>query len=269
MKIIYIIILFLFIKLSIKGQSGNTHRAFNIGEKISYNVYYNLGFMWFNAAEVFFDIDSTYYKNKKSYHFKSYGYTLPNYSWIYKVNDSYESIVDYYTFKPMYFYRDANEGSSRVKSEYRITDSLIYTDIYNSNLTNYKNKDTVSYEDSTFDILTTVYVYRNINYEILKPNDIYPIKVLVDGKIYKLHLHYLGIEDAEDDQDKIYRCRKFKVLVVKGSIFDGNEDVVVWISDDKSRVPIRIEAKIIIGSVVVKMKNIEGNKWLLESKRYN
>jgi hypothetical protein len=264
-RIINIFLILFFINNSVAGQCGNKQRAFDVGEKISYNVYYNLGFMWFNAAEVFFNIEDTLYNKKISYHFISYGNTLPNYNWIYKVNDYYESIVEKKTFKPQYFYKNTKEGGFNVRNKYNIIDTLIYSDINNSKIDGYK--DTIKYQQCTFDILTAVYACRSIDFAHLHKNDTIPVKVLIENEIYNLYLHYLGIEDKEDDNENIYRCRMFKVLVVKGTIFTGDEDVSVWISDDKSKTPIYVEAKIIVGSVVAKMRNIKGNRWLLSSKK--
>jgi len=38
--------------------------AFQSGEKISYNIMYNLGFIWVNAGKVDFSVDSTQFQNK-------------------------------------------------------------------------------------------------------------------------------------------------------------------------------------------------------------
>jgi hypothetical protein len=36
---------------------------------------------------------------------------------------------------------------------------------------------------------------------------------------------------------------------VSGTIFSGGEDLFVWITDDRNKIPILVEAKILVGSV--------------------
>ena len=38
-------------------------------------------------------------------------------------------------------------------------------------------------------------------------------------------------------------------MLVKGTIFKGGEDLLVWVTDDNKRVPVLVEAKILVGSV--------------------
>ena len=35
------------------------------------------------------------------------------------------------------------------------------------------------------------------------------------------------------------------------SIFEGGEKMTVWVSDDKNRVPVRVESPIVVGSVKI------------------
>lgn len=38
-------------------------------------------------------------------------------------------------------------------------------------------------------------------------------------------------------------------LLVAGDVFKGGENMKVWVSDDEYRIPVMVEAKIIVGSV--------------------
>lgn len=248
------------------SQCNPINNTFSSGEDVSYNVYYNLGFMWFNAAEVNFNVSFANYNNQKAYHFKSFGQTLPNYDWIFKVRDNYESIADSTTLKPLFFSKATNEGKYTVNNSYTFnhTDSLIFSTIENSETPKYR--DTIDMQDCTFDVLTAVYAFRNISYNTIAYGNTIPINMVIDNKIYNLYLRYIGIEIAENDNGTKYRCRKFQILMVEGTIFSGNEDIVVWVSDDKAKIPISVEAKILVGSIIAKVKKVEGNKWPLNSE---
>jgi hypothetical protein len=55
-----------------------------------------------------------------------------------------------------------------------------------------------------------------------------------------------------------YHAMKFHPVTQKGRIFDKEEDVTFWISDDENKIPLMIEAKILIGSIKVELTNSEG-----------
>ena len=49
--------------------------------------------------------------------------------------------------------------------------------------------------------------------------------------------------------------------MVEGTIFKGGEDMFIWVSDDKNRVPVLVEAKILIGSVKAYLTGTKGLRY--------
>jgi hypothetical protein len=47
-------------------------------------------------------------------------------------------------------------------------------------------------------------------------------------------------------------------LLIEGTIFKGGEDMYVWVTDDKNRIPVLVEAKILIGSVKAYLESAKG-----------
>lgn len=259
------ILLLLIWNLHAYGQCNLKNNTFQAGEYVSYNVYYKIGFLWFDAAYATFSISDTTYQSQKAYSFKSYGATRPNYDWIYKVRDNFSSVANANTLKPLYFNRNTSEGSYKVNNTYKFNyhDTIIYSSIYNSKIEPYS--DTLKLESCTFDVLTAIYACRLINIATLKINNTIPLKMIIDNKFHNLHLRYLGKENAALEDGSVYNCHKFSVLMVEGTIFSGGEDVHVWISDDKAKIPVRIEAKILVGSIIAQLNEINNNKWPLNS----
>lgn len=260
--ILYAVILF---SDNIYSQCNYTNTTFKSGEDISYNIYYNLGFMWFNAAQVNFRVSGIEYDNKPAFYFTSNGQTLLNYDWIFKVRDSYESIADSATLNPFYFSKNTNEGKYSAHNSYVFShaDSLIFSTINNNSIAQFN--DTIKMQQCTFDVLTAVYAFRSISYSTISCGDTIPINMVIDNEIYNLHLNYIGVEDAETDNEVVYRCRKFRILMVEGTIFSGNEDIVLWVSDDDAKIPIKVEADILVGSIIAIIDSVSGNQWPLKS----
>ncbi|MFA6401312.1 MAG: DUF3108 domain-containing protein [Salinivirgaceae bacterium] len=262
MKALFLVTGILFFTATISiAQCSVNNTVFNSGEEAYYQVYYHLGFIWLNAAGVSFKTEPLSYDGKKGFHFTSIGNTHPNYSWIYEVRDRFESKADSATLNPIWFSKNTSEGGIQAYNRYVFDQkySKIYTQIKNGDEP--MKADTLLMKGCVFDLLTAIYACRNLNFENKRINDTIPINLAIEDKIYPLHLRYLGKEEISTNDSKRYRCQKFSILLVEGTIFNGGEDMFVWVSDDKARVPIRIEAKILIGSIEANLDNHKGNKW--------
>ncbi len=75
-----------------------------------------------------------------------------------------------------------------------------------------------------------------------------PIRILIDSKIYDLYVRYLGRNRTKIAGRK-RDCYVFSPLLVEGDVFRGGENMKVWVSTDGYRLPLMVEAKILVGSV--------------------
>lgn len=246
-KILFVV--FFFISFKSLGQCDFSTSAFQPDEYISYTVYYNWSFIWLNAGEVFFRVSEINKNNQPFYHLYSYGSSHKSYDWIYKVRDTYQAHVDRETLKPDWFCRDTYEGGYETYNQYQFNykKNVIYSETNNSKKE--KELDTLEMKPCTFDVLSIIYYARNQNYDQYEVGTKIPITVIIDGEIYELYIRYLGKEVIKTRDKKEYRCIKFSPLLVEGTIFKGGEDMVVWVTDDKNRVPVLVEAKILVGSI--------------------
>jgi hypothetical protein len=92
----------------------------------------------------------------------------------------------------------------------------------------------------------------------LKIGDTIQINSILDNEIFTLYIRYLGRETIETRRGEKYRCIKFSALLIEGTIFKGGEDMFVWITDDDNRIPVLVEAKILIGSVKAYLESVTG-----------
>lgn len=83
--------------------------------------------------------------------------------------------------------------------------------------------------------------------------------MFIDDKVYNLYVRYLGKETVKTRYGK-FKAIKFKPLLIEGTIFKGGEKMVVWVSDDANKIPVRIESPISVGSVKVDMMGYKGTR---------
>ncbi|NPA35250.1 MAG: DUF3108 domain-containing protein [Chlorobi bacterium] len=251
----------------LKAQCTDTNIAFKSGEKVYYHAYYNWGFIWVNAGDVKFLVDkATYDGQEPAYLLRAYGRTYSSYDFLFKVRDTFEVYVDTMNLKPYEFYRVTNEGSTHTHHHYIFDreNKTIHTSISKDNGP-YKNS-VIPWPDCSFDLLSMVYKARNIDFDKYKPGDKIPINMVLDGKTYNLYIRYKGREKKKNRDGRKFNCLKFSPLLVDGTIFTSGEGMTVWVTDDKNRIPIIVEAKILIGSVKAVFIGAEGLRHPIEAE---
>ncbi len=85
--------------------------------------------------------------------------------------------------------------------------------------------------------------------------------MVIDGKVNYLFIRFLGKEVMEMPSEKKYSTIKFSALLVDGTIFDGGEDMTVWVSDDENKIPLKVEAKIKVGWIKAYLVDTKGLKY--------
>ncbi|RPH32561.1 MAG: DUF3108 domain-containing protein [Bacteroidales bacterium] len=235
--------------------------SFRSGEKVKYRAVYNWGFIWINAGDVVFSVNDTLFNGEDCYYFKSYGWSLKQYDWFFKVRDRFESIVSKDSLKPFWFVRDSYEGGNVVYNLYDFDykSSQLKVNSFTSNRPS--KQEMLPLKPNTFDVLSAIYFCRNINFEGLSKDQKIPLTMAIDNEVFNLYIRYLGRETITLHGGKTYSTFKFSAMLVKGTIFKGGEDLFVWVTDDKYRIPVLVEAKILVGSVKAILVGVEGIRY--------
>lgn len=247
-KIVLILVILSEILILKKTFSQETF-PFYVGENINYEIYYNVSFVWMNAGRVYFKVENKTINNKDYFNFISKGTTYKSYDLFYKVRDHYESIALKKTLSPIAFLRNSYEGGYAVNNSYIFDyfNKKIYTKVENSKMP--FKKDTLKINKKIYDPLSMIYKARTLDFSKYKANEKIPLTLIIDNEICDIYIRYLGKEKIKNRNDKEFECNKFSVLLIEGSIFSGGEDMTVWVSDDNRKIPILIEAKILVGSI--------------------
>lgn len=229
--------------------------AFQAGEKISMTVFYAVAGVYVNAGNATFTNTLETLNGKPVYHIVGEGKTNSSYDFLYKVRDKYESYIDTATMQPLKFVRNVNEGG------YKIYQNVSFNKTANTAITTdgvYKVPACVQ------DVVSAVFYARNVDFSKLQPNDKISFSMFLDNEVYNMYIRYLGRETIKTKYGK-FRAIKFKPLLIKGTIFKGGEDMVVWVTDDMNRIPVRIESPIVVGKVKIDMMSHEGLRYPLTS----
>ncbi|HEX7412418.1 MAG TPA: DUF3108 domain-containing protein [Bacteroidia bacterium] len=221
------------------GLPTKTNTAFKAGEVLSYRLHYGIVEAGVAILEVEPEIKD--FGGHKAYHIIGKGFSKGAFNLFFKVDDKFESYIDKDALVPWYFMRRCNEGGFIISQDYLFNHYLKKVDVVG---------DAKQYDipEGVQDMLSSFYFARNIDFTGAKENSIYEIPSFVDKQNWTLKIKYVCTEVINTDIGK-FRCLKFRPIVQTGNIFKKEEDLSVWVTDDKNHVPLRAQAKILVGSV--------------------
>lgn len=230
--------------------------AFSYNEKLSYRVHY--GFL--NAAVIKMEVGNKPIKvnGRQTYHIKANGRTLSTFDWMFKVRDRFETYIDQNALVPQKFKKAVQEDN------YKDHD-LVYFKHAKKNLYSSKAKGTIKMPQYTQDVISALYYARNLNFKNAKIGKEFPINVYLDEEIYNLKFKYAGKQTINSDIGKV-KCYKLVPKLVVDRVFKNEDDMTVWITADENKIPVRVKAKIAVGSLKVDLTSYSNLKNPFSSK---
>ena len=188
--------------------------------------------------------------DRKCFNVKAEGKTLKSFDWAYKVRDRFETYIDAEAIVPISYNKNIQED--------KYTDNDLVTFKHNSKKL-FGVKGMLDMPVYTHDVISAIYYVRNIDFTKSKVGDKFPLDVYLDNKIYNLGFKYAGKETITTDIGKV-KCIKLVPTLIVDRVFKDQEDMTVWISDDENKIPIRVKAKIMVGSIKVDLTSYSGLK---------
>lgn len=222
---------------------GISNSAFQADEQVTFNVYYAVAGIYVNAGTATFTATLDRMNNHVVYHVVGDGKTNSSYDWIYKVRDVYESYIDTATLQPLKFTRSISEGG------YKKYENITFNKTANTAVT---GEGVFKVPGCVQDVVSSMYYARNIDFDKYKPEDKIPFSMFLDNEVFNMYVRYLGKETVKTRYGR-FNAIKIKPLLLKGTIFEGGENMTVWISDDANHIPLRVESPIVVGSVKIDM----------------
>lgn len=230
-----------------------SNQSFKAGEWFQLRLHYGP----FNASYASFSLERDTLREKAVFHAKGFGETTGIAGWFFKVEDYYESYFDETTLQPYKFIRDINEGGYTKNVEIDFDHEKATALVNNKKRGEIKE---FSIKKGVQDLISSFYYFRNFYpKDQIQVNESFDINLFFDNENYVFKLKYLGKEIINSKFGKI-QCMKFRPLVQSGRVFKENESLTLWISDDKNRLPIRLKADILVGSIKADLENFKNPK---------
>jgi hypothetical protein len=227
--------------------------AFDVGERLSFDV--NYGFI--TAGEAVLEIpalDSV--AGRKCFRVEFRVNSIPSFSWIYRVQDRYVTYIDVATIAPWKFEQHVREGS--------------YSRDFIAEFDQRRNiaktaEGTYLIPQYVHDILSAFYYARTIDYGPLKAGDQIFLSNFYKDTTYDLVIRVLGRQQLEVAAGT-FNTIVIEPLVREGGLIKSEGRIVVWLTDDERKIPIRVNTKVVIGSIDTELKGYTGVKGPVRSR---
>jgi hypothetical protein len=185
---------------------------------------------------------------------------------LYTVRDTFQSIVAYDSFDPLWFRRVVNHGDSHSLHQYTFfpDQRKIVSRVHRE-----KEKpftDQLSWSKGVHDLLSSAYYFRGYEFDRMTKGQKLNFKMVVDNKTEELYFRYLGTEKIKTRNNREFLCHKVSVWLLAGDFFPEGEHMKVWFTADPNRLPVMVETKIRVGSVKAILLNEEKLKYPLTSE---
>jgi hypothetical protein len=107
-----------------------------------------------------------------------------------------------------------------------------------------------------WDVISGFYYLRTQTFEI--GQTIY-MDIFDSKKFYNAEINVLGKEQIKVSDNRELNTVKVKPILKSEGLFQNKGDIVIWLTDDDDRLPVRIETRVPIGTVIVVLSTVETN----------
>lgn len=241
---------------------------FQGGEQAVYNIYFNLGPIWIHAGNVEFNAKERKENQTELFDLQISGNTTKSFDKFYHIRDTFYVTTKKKGLVPLKYrevkYEDAYFCDKRYNFDWKSdeSDANIFMQF---NIKGKKSRDTVAIQRGILDLITTCYHFRSVDMSKVKKGQAIPFKLVFDNKIYDLSLMYNGEETIKLRNKKKYKALKFKPQLITGDVFEDENAMSVYVSNDENHVPLFIEAKLKVGYVKVMLDSVKNTKTPMSS----
>ncbi len=239
---------------------GDTYRhlpnhCFKAGEYFDYKVKY--GFLSIGEATV--DVSQQIFSvnNRPCYRVNIFGRTT-GITDLFHIRNTYRSYLDTSAILPQKFLMDLQENN------YHKEQTITFDHTTNA-ATREQDKDRKSFKlpDNVHDVVSGYYFLRTIDFTKVKAGETVSANMFFDDEIYNMKVRFNGKGIVRTRFGKI-NVIKLNPVLPKNKMFEGEDAIRIWVSDDKNRVPIRIEIDFSVGTATMELKNYRNTKYAFE-----
>ena len=245
---------------------GIENTAFQSGEHLTYNLYFNWKFVWMKVGTAEMKTDQTTYKGQTAW--RSHLITRVNskLDGVFVMRDTLLSYCNQ-NLSPLYFRKGAREGKRYYVDElwYTYPNNKCHLKMHRINSHGEHKWQEKEYGDCIYDMMSIFLRARNFNASNMKKGENIPLPISDARQLQNSWLKYRGVENfkMEGTKDK-YRCLVFSFIERENG--KNHELIRFYVTDDQNHIPVRLDMFLSFGSAKAFLKGYKGIRSPMTSK---
>jgi len=231
--------------------------SFTHGETLNYKVHYGL----INAAEATIELsDEIHHVNERPcYKATVTGRTTGSFDYFMRIRDTWRSYIDTTSILPQKFFRNIEENKYRKRETVDFDHVRDIASVETRRKTDPVRHDTFKVPNNIQDIVSGFYFLRTVNFDQHRAGDVIRLQGFFDEEVFSINVIYKGRETVETKAGTI---RAFRLVpkLPDNKLFRSENAVSVYLSDDRNKIPVLIEAEMLVGSVKIDLYKYQGLK---------
>ncbi|UYZ62988.1 DUF3108 domain-containing protein [Hymenobacter weizhouensis] len=230
--------------------------SFGRGEVLHYKVHYGL----INAADATIELSDDIHRvnDRPCYKATVTGRTIGSFDFFLRIRDTWRSYIDTTSILPQKFFRNIEENN------YRKKETVDFDHLKDLAQVESRKKDKDEPKRGTFkvpnnvqDIVSGFYFLRTLNYDQRRVGEVIKVQGFFDEEVFNMDVTYRGRETVETKAGVI-RAIRLTPKMPSNKLFRGENAISVYLSDDRNKIPVLIQAEMFVGSVKVDMYKYHG-----------
>jgi hypothetical protein len=228
---------------------------FSTNRNMAYSI--RFGFLKAGTMECISQTNAHMIENKKCYKLEVMGKTAGSFAAFAKIQDRWMSYVDTSIGLPFRFIRELRENkyTKEELTEFDRENNLAVV----STKTNQDEYKVATYNTppNVHDMLSAYLALNAAPLHQLQLNEIVRMNVFLDDSTYQFSIMYLGREQIKT---KYGKKDSFKIspIMPENSVFSKKEAIICWISADSEKIPLKLRAKVKIGTLELDLQKYSG-----------
>lgn len=227
--------------------------AFALGERLVYDV----GYSFIKAGDAVFSIPSIdTMHGRECYQVVFTVNSTPTFSFFYKVDDRYETILDKKGIFPWRFTQRIREG------KYKNDFAAEFDQLSNIAITKAGNYQIPPY---VHDVVSAMFYIRTLDYSKCRPGEKIILRNFFKDTTYQLAIKFLGYQQISVDAGK-FNCVLVEPLIMEGGLFKSEGRIIIWMTNDERKIPVKVSTKVIVGSIDAELREYSGINGQIKAK---
>ena len=250
-----------------QSQCGIENTAFQGGEFLAYDLYFNWKFVWVKVGSASMSTVVSKYNGEKAYRTSLITRGNSKLDNFFVMRDTLLSYCSEETLEPLYFRKGAMEGKRYYVDElwYSYPKGNCHVKMHAINADGEHHWDEVTYKDCVYDMMSIFLRARNFDASTMKEGDNIALPITDASSLMNSWLKYKGKETFKiEGSGEKFRCLVFSFIQREGG--KNHELIRFYITDDQNHIPVRLDMFLSFGSAKAFLKGYKGVRSPMTSK---